>query len=223
MAKTGPRGQLGSRPGDVTTDATTKDRLVEAAIETLKEEGFAGASARAIAATAGVNQALVFYHFGTVNKLLLAALDATSARRMDRYRDAVANAAGPAELIAEARAIYREDLKAGHLTVLGAVIAGAATVPELGPALVERIQPWIAFAAEHLGAVLKGSPVAALVASDDAAFAVVALYLGMELLTSLDGDQRRAESLFAALDRLTPALTALFGASPTTGKRAPHD
>ena len=45
-------------------------RIVEAAIETLKTEGFAGASARAIARTGGFNQALVFYHFGSVNELL---------------------------------------------------------------------------------------------------------------------------------------------------------
>ena len=186
---------------------------MEAAIETLKEEGFAGASARAIAATAGVNQALVFYHFGTVNDLLLAALDATSERRMARYEEAVAGATGPGELIAAARDIYREDLEAGHLTVLGAVIAGASTVPELGPALTERIQPWIRFAAEHLGRILDGSPVAAMVPADDAAFAIVSLYLGMELLTSLDGDQAHAESLFAAMERLSVPLGALLGAT----------
>jgi AcrR family transcriptional regulator len=192
--------------------------LVEAAIETLKREGFAGASARAIASTAGVNQALVFYHFGTVNDLLLAALDATSERRMVRYQEAVANAAGPAEVIAVARDIYREDLDAGHLTVLGAVIAGASTVPELGPALIERIRPWIGFTAEHLGGMLGGSPLADLAPAEDAAFAIVALYLGMELLTSLDGDQAHAESLFAALERLSLPLAALLG-SPAKQSR----
>jgi len=191
----------------------TRERLVEAAIDTLKREGFAGASARAIATTAGVNQALVFYHFGTVNDLLLAALDATSERRMGRYREAVANAAGPAALIAVARDIYREDLDAGHLTVLGAVIAGASTAPELGPALIERIRPWISFTAEHLGAMLGGSALADLAPADDAAFAIVALYLGMELLTSLDGDQTHAESLFAALEGLSAPLAALLGAT----------
>ena len=217
MAKTGPRGHL--RSG--TSNVPTRERLVQAAIETLKEEGFAGASARAIAAAAGVNQALVFYHFGTVNDLLLAALDATSERRMARYQEAVASATGPAELIAAARDIYREDLDAGHLTVLGAVIAGASTVPELGPALTERLQPWISFAAEHVGRMLEGSPLGALVPADDAAFAIVALYLGMELLTALDGNQAQAESLFTALERLSAPLTALVG-SPAAQKGRSH-
>jgi len=218
MAKTGPRSHLRTPQSDV----PTRQRLVEAAIETLKQEGFAGASARAIAATAGVNQALVFYHFGTVNELLLAALDTTSERRMARYEEAVAGASGPAELIAAAREIYREDLAAGHLAVLGALMAGTSTVPELGPALTERIQPWIRFAAEHLGRMLSGSPLAGLVPADDAAFAIVALYLGMELLTALDDDRAHAESLFAALERLSLPLNALLGAQATQTKGPSH-
>src|SRR5438093_1369574 len=52
----------------------TRAALVAAALETLKTEGFRGTTARAIAGRAGVNQALVFYHFGGVDELLLAAL-----------------------------------------------------------------------------------------------------------------------------------------------------
>ena len=52
----------------------TRAALVAAAIDTLRESGFAAASARRIAQRAGCNQALVFYHFGTVNDLLMAPL-----------------------------------------------------------------------------------------------------------------------------------------------------
>ena len=61
MAKSGV-GSRGSKTGQA-----TKARIVAAAIETLKTDGFAGASARAIAKAGGFNQALVFYHFGSVN------------------------------------------------------------------------------------------------------------------------------------------------------------
>ncbi|EWM11480.1 LOW QUALITY PROTEIN: TetR-family transcriptional regulator, partial [Kutzneria sp. 744] len=53
--------------------AETRQRLIDGAIETIRQHGIAGTSARTIAATAGVNQALVFYHFGSVNDLLKAA------------------------------------------------------------------------------------------------------------------------------------------------------
>jgi AcrR family transcriptional regulator len=42
--------------------------------------GFAGASAREIARRADCNQALVFYHFGSVTELLLAGLDDSTRR-----------------------------------------------------------------------------------------------------------------------------------------------
>src|SRR5580698_2281741 len=97
MAKSGAR----SRVTVATTgrSADTRRLLVEAAIETLKESGYAGASARAIADRAGSNQGLVFYHFGSVANLLLAALDAVSADRLQQYAAAVAHLDSPQQLV----------------------------------------------------------------------------------------------------------------------------
>jgi AcrR family transcriptional regulator len=53
----------------------TRAALIAGAIQTLREAGFAGASARQIARRAGCNQALIFYHFGSVPDLLIAALE----------------------------------------------------------------------------------------------------------------------------------------------------
>ncbi|HYI44223.1 MAG TPA: TetR family transcriptional regulator, partial [Actinomycetota bacterium] len=89
----------------------TRAKIVAAALEVLKHEGFSGASARSIATRGGFNQALVFYHFGSVHNLLLAALNATSEQRMERYESAVAEAGSLAEMVAVAREIYREDLE----------------------------------------------------------------------------------------------------------------
>src|ERR1051326_1498467 len=113
--------------------ATTKERIVAAALETLKEEGFAGTSARAIARRGDFNQALIFYHFGTLNDLLLAALDRTSAQRMARYRDAVRRPGTMEDRIRMATELYREDLRTGHITVISELIAGSLARPDLGP------------------------------------------------------------------------------------------
>jgi AcrR family transcriptional regulator len=207
MAKPGTRSRVAAPAGP----ATTRARIVDAALETLKNEGFAGASARAIARTGGFTQALVFYHFGTVNDLLLAALEETGRRRMDRYRAAVEDGMTLAELVAAAAEIYREDLEDGHLTVLAAMIAASVTSPDLGPRVAACLQPWLAFTEEAVAKVTDGSPVAAVVPPGDAAVAVVALYLGLELLTHLDGDRSRAESLFAAASRVADAVGHLVG------------
>jgi AcrR family transcriptional regulator len=180
----------------------TRERIVDAALETLKREGFGGASAREIARTGSFNQALVFYHFGSVNKLLLAALDRTSELRMERYRKMLDEGTDLPALLAAAAAMYREDLDAGHIKVMAEMIAGASSEPELGPEIVRRIEPWIAFARGAIERVSTTMPLGNLVPADDAAYAVVALYLGIELLTNLDGDRSRSDRLFTTAERL---------------------
>jgi AcrR family transcriptional regulator len=209
MAKAGRASGTATAPAS--TSAATRRALVDAAIESLRLDGYAGASARAIAARAGSNQSLVFYHFGSVAELLLAALDEVSDRRMQRYTAAVAGVDDPARLVAAATAIFREDLDEGYVTVLVEMIAGTATVPELAAQVAQRIAPWRAFARTAIESTIAATPLAALVPVDDAAFAVVALYLGMEMLSHLDGDRSPALSLFDQAAR----LAAIFaGATP---------
>jgi len=208
--------------GGATTQATTprpsrgeatRRQLIDAAIETLKDHGYAGASARVIADRAGVNQGLIFYHFDSVTGLLLAALDAVGERRRERYDAAVDGVGSPSELVEVASAIFREDLDAGYVGVLVAMIAGAATTPGLGAAVAERIAPWTGFARDAVAGVLADSPLAGLVPAESVGFAVVALYLGMEMLTHLDGDRAPATALF---DQVLQ-FAGLLGGTGSTG------
>jgi AcrR family transcriptional regulator len=194
----------------------TRAMLIEAAIDVLRESGFAGASARRIAQRAGCNQALVFYHFGSVNDLLMAALEEVSARRMAAYRELLDRSGTAAELVSGARSVFEADLDAGHVTVLTEMISGAQSVPGLGERVAACLAPWRDFAARAISDVLASSPVARLLPAEEAAHAVVAGLLGLEMLASLDGDRTAALALFdralavgAALDRLRP-LTSLL-------------
>jgi AcrR family transcriptional regulator len=203
--------KAGRRLGAASPDASgTKDRMVEAAVGTLKQEGFAGASARAIGRRGGFNPTLIFYHFGSVNDLLLAALDRTSEQRMERYREAVGEVDALPALLQAAGEIYREDLDSGHITVLAEMIAGAAAVPELGPEITARMDPWIRFTEEAIARALQDSPLADIIPVRDAAFAIVSLYLGIELITHLEGDRSRAESLFSLALSLAPAFEGIL-------------
>jgi AcrR family transcriptional regulator len=197
----------------------TRAKLVEAALETLKRSGFVGASAREIARTGGFNQALIFYHFGTVNDLLLAALDETSARRMAAYRVAVDEAGSLPELVRVATRIYREDLESGHIKVLAEMIAGSSAHAELGPEIAARVEPWVRFAEETIGKVLSGTPLGHLVPSRDVAHAVVAFYLGMELLDHLQADRFGAGPLFDLAASMAPLVAGLMGGTDRTRKR----
>ncbi|MEA2433498.1 MAG: hypothetical protein QOG54_955 [Actinomycetota bacterium] len=183
---------------------------MEAALESLKRDGFAGSSARAIARRGGFNQALVFYHFGSVQNLLLAALDETSRRRMERYEVALESASTPADLLAVAREIYLEDLESGHITVLSEMIAGSLTHPELGPEITARMNPWIDFAELAVNRAVEGTPFAGLLPSRDIAFAIVAFYIGADLLTVLDGDRDRVERLFQMGQTMLPFASSFM-------------
>ena len=195
----------------------TRQLLIDAATATLKEHGFAGASARVIADRAGVNQGLIFYHFDSVVGLLLAALDDVSATRAARYGEAVAGVTSPAELVDVATSIFREDLDAGHVAVLVAMMAGATSTPGLGPGVASRIAPWTAFAREAVSRVLAGSPIESLVPADEVAYAIVALYLGMEMLTELDGDRGPADALFARIGTVA-GLLSMAGVPGMSGR-----
>jgi AcrR family transcriptional regulator len=188
---------------------STKNRIVEAALQTLKEDGFAGASARSIAKRGDFNQALIFYHFGSVNDLLLAALDRTSEIRMTKYRDAVQGVATPDEAVRVATDLYREDLASGHITVLSEMIAGSLDRPDLGPRIVDRLEPWIELAEEAVRNVLTPRGPVDVVPPRTIAYAVVALYLGVDLLSHLEHDDTKAEALFDAASKLATIAARL--------------
>lgn len=203
--------QPGAQP--VGGPTSTKQRMVAAALECLKSRGFAGSSARAIAGIGGFNQALIFYHYGSVHELLLAALDVTSAQRMERYEAALQEARTVAEILATAREAYSEDVESGHITVLTELIAGSLSDPALAPRLVERMEPWIDLADRAIRKAVEGTPVAGLLPTRDLAFGIVAFYLGADLLTQLDGDQERARRLFDLGGGFAPLLLSLTGGS----------
>lgn len=195
----------------------TKATIVEAALQTLKAKGFAGTSAREIAKTGAFNQALVFYHFGSVQNVLLAALDLVSERRMRAYRPTFERAQTVPELAALARDIYREDLENGYVTVLGEMVAGGMSDPELGRQVVARIEPWIGMVESKVRALVAGSLLEPMIPARDLAFAIIALYLGIDMLSQLDGDRDRAQALLELGVTAAPLAQAILpphGADP---------
>jgi AcrR family transcriptional regulator len=187
----------------------TKDRIVEAALSTLKEDGFAGTSARAIARHGGFNQALIFYHFGTLNDLLLAALDRTSELRMAKYADAVAHLSSVSEAVEVATALYREDLSSGHITVLTELIGGSLDREDLGPEIVKRVEPWIDLTETAVRNVMTSVGWGELAPPRTIAYAIVALYLGVDVLSHLEKDDAKAEAMFTSALQLAGLFAGL--------------
>jgi AcrR family transcriptional regulator len=217
MAKAGPKADGAqarrAQSGEV------KAALVESAIAALRDTGFAGASAREIAVRAGYSQALVFYHFGSVHDLLLAALDEVSARRMAAYRGLLEHATSVAALTTSARSIFLADLEAGYVRVLVEMITGAQSVPGLGEQVAARLRPWRDLAEDAVRRALGRSAAARLLPAAEAGHALVAGFLGLELLASLDGNREAALAVFDRARSVARLLDVLGGLRlPSGGK-----
>jgi AcrR family transcriptional regulator len=174
---------------------------MQAAVETLGEEGIAGTTARAIAERGGFNQALIFYHFGSVPNLLIEAFRQTTVAQVARYRAAATEVSSLQDLVAIARRLHAEDLETGVVTAVTQLMA-AASDQETGGAILDRFEEWIGLVQEALARAVAGSPLASLVPAREAAYAVSALFLGIELMSRLDPERSEAEAVFSMMANL---------------------
>ncbi|MEV4176222.1 TetR/AcrR family transcriptional regulator [Nonomuraea sp. NPDC049709] len=192
--------------------ADTRTKLLDAALETLREQGLAGASARTIAAAAGVNQALVFYHFGSVDQLLAAACEHGSHQRIALYRDRFAAVTSLRELLDLGRALHAEERAEGSVAALSQLLAGSQSDQKLAPAVVAGLNLWIAEVEQALGRVLASSPLAEFVDVAGLAKATAAAFVGLELYEGVDTDG--AVQALDALEELTVLVAALDDMGP---------
>ncbi|HEX4519170.1 MAG TPA: TetR/AcrR family transcriptional regulator [Gaiellaceae bacterium] len=185
----------------------TDQAIVKAALETVRDEGFAGATSRAIARHGGFNQALIFYHFGSLENLLLTALRKTSGERLAIYHEVVDPIATLDELIPAMADLWTEDNAAGHVRIVAQMIAGSANRPELAATVVELIEPWVRLAEETFERVLPpGLP------TTDLAYGTVVWYLGANLITQLDPGDARTDALFQRGRDWAPVVAPLLAA-----------
>jgi len=67
----------------------TRQRLMEATAQIMREEGYAAATSRRVAAIAGVRSALVYYYFPTMDDLFIAVLRTGAEAALARMREAL--------------------------------------------------------------------------------------------------------------------------------------
>ncbi len=180
----------------------TRSRLLDGALRTLREKGIAGASARSIAAAAGVNQALVFYHFGSVDELLAAAVRHGARQQAAAYRARFDAVTSLRELLDLGRSLQADESAAGNLAVLAQMLAGARTDARLGPATAAGLSLWVAEVETVLHRILAGSPLAEFADPGGIARAVTAAFIGLDLYGSVDrvAASRAASALEALAD-----------------------
>lgn len=190
----------------------TKQRLRDAAIATVRERGIAGVSARTVAAEAGVNQAVIYYHFGSLHELLSDATTHATAARIAGYRERFAAITSVDELVDVARALHAEERELGNVQVLAQMLAGAQTDPHLAPATSAALQLWIDEVEATLRRLLDDTVLGPLVDVPALARAVSAAFIGVELLDGTAGDD--ALPTLDALDQLAGLVQVVLDLGP---------
>jgi AcrR family transcriptional regulator len=204
----------GRRSSTREADSAKSERLLDAAFETLRDEGFARASARSIASRGGFNAGLIFYYFDSVNDLLVGALARSSRNQLRKYEAALAAVTTLPELVASVERQLQDDRDSGHVKVLAEMIGAGSSDEGLQTAVLDQVKPWMEFTERTLDRILGASGLAGLVPSDQMTFVIVSLFLGMELLSGVARDEVVVAELFGSAHRLAALVVSLGTAGP---------
>ncbi|HEX5480142.1 MAG TPA: TetR family transcriptional regulator, partial [Dehalococcoidia bacterium] len=169
-----PRAPAPRRQGE--RRATTRARLIEAALDVFALAGYEHAGVDDIAAAAGVSKGAFYFHFTTKQDILLELLRIWSVRRTARLTAACHADGGPADRLRETLAalLTYDDFRWPRLLV--EFWAEAARSDDVARGLRRTHRRWLTV----LGHVIAGAAGGAGAGSvDDAAAAVLALHDGL--------------------------------------------
>jgi len=175
-------------------------RLLQATLESLREDGLAGLSARVVATRAGVNQALVFYHFGSVDDLIDAAVRHGVQESANYYKEQFDAVTSFNELLEIGRTLHDRERALGNVAVMAQLMAGAQTNQALQSSAQYAIQRWVSDIEDVVRRVLRGSPIAEIADAGGLARSISAGFIGLELYEGIDTDG--ANSALDALESL---------------------
>jgi AcrR family transcriptional regulator len=231
MAADGGNTFAGGQAGDPLLSAgaglgDTEAKILDAAFRRLAREGYAALSIREIAKDAGVNHALINYHFGSKDQLVIAVLDQANRRLLDRQQRMYRGSSGFAEKWAAARRFYEDDLASGFVRVQAELWAASFSDPGLREKFLPRVLAWKEVVlggirdaletAEQCGVELPAPFTAEVIAS-----LVSEFWIGMEFADLIGATERQLhhratldaiEQLLGQLDAL--ALKRATAASP---------
>ena len=183
----------------------TKAALISAAIDSLVEEGYRGTTARSIATRADANQAAIYYHFGGIEELLVAALKFSSEKRLARYKSTLTGESTLTELLGTIEGLYDEDRSSGHMSLLTELVGGITASPDLRKGIESATEPWLSFVEERIQEAAKSLSFGQILPARDLADLVFSLVIGVELRNKLDDSVDRTDRLFR-LGKLAAAL-----------------
>ena len=188
----------------------TQQQLMAAALEVMGTKGMEGATARAIADQAGVNQSLIFYHFGSVTQLLIAAVNDMSDTRFAVYEIALSKATTIDDLLKITFEVFEEDRHGPSYVVLSQMVSGAQNVAEIATALEPLFEKFIALTKTSLQRILGDIELPVGLTFDDIAIGIISLFLGVRLIGSIPKYDNNVDSLLKKVQNAGPLINLML-------------
>lgn len=194
------------------TTSSTRQRLEDAVLQIIREDGIAGLSARIVARRAGVNQALIFYHYDSLSKLIESAARASVTRAIEEHRERLGAAKSFVELLGAAQEMNAAERDAGNVKIMAQLVTGGHLDPTIGACARGCLDEWIAALKPTVQRLLADSPLAGLVEPDGLTRAVGSAFIGLELYEGVD--KAGADSAMSSLSALGKAMEAVEALGP---------
>jgi len=187
--------------------AATRALILEATRRRLCEAGYARLNVRDIARDAGVNHALIGYHFHGKQQLVLAVLDDANQRLLERQTRMYRETASAGQKWQQACDFYDEDLKSGFVRLLMELMGASFNDEALRREFVPRLLAWQAVVESAVVEFIAESGLELPVSARAITSWISWFWTGMEAsmtlgITEEQGHQREALQAVATLLRL---------------------
>lgn len=204
-----PAERAGQAPGRADGSAT-RAAILRAARERLVEVGYANLNVRDIAQAAGVNHALIGYHFHGKQQLVLAVLDEANKHLLARQEHMYQATRSASEQWQQACDFYEEDLRSGFVRLLMELMGASFHDEELRREFVPRLSEWHRLVEAVVVDFIDRSKLKLPVSAQAISAWIVWFWTGMEAgtmlgITEKDGHQREALEAMAKLLRRVEA------------------
>jgi AcrR family transcriptional regulator len=183
---------------------------MEAARRRLCEAGYARLNVRDIARDAGVNHALISYHFGGKQQLVMAVLDDVNKRLLERQTRMYQDSASTSQKWQQACDFYEDDLRSGFVRLLMELMGASFNDESLRHEFVPRLLAWGRLVETGVCEFLEKSGLDLPVSGQVIGSWICWFWIGMEASMTLgiseeQGHQREALEAVARMLRLVEA------------------
>ncbi len=200
---------------------STRARILEAARRRLVEEGYANLNVRDIASDAGVNHALIGYHFHGKQQLVLAVLDDANSQLLERQTRMYHASATAGQKWQQACDFYEEDLQSGFVRLLMELMGASFHDQALRREFVPRLLAWHKLVEKAVEDFIESSGLDLPVSPRAISSWIGWFWMGMEASMALDipEEQGHQQEALAAVAALLRQVETNGGRQPAASRR----